>query len=156
MLCPSHKICSMCRSKLYAMEKVSSSTLHPFDSIPQENTTDTGAESSTELPEEGHGVKWTARCSDECVGGSRVAEASKDITDPSESSSSDATELHKYVGAAWNEASLESTESSISDGGELGGEFIPLNEGLTSFGISPISRRRERGAHMVRRKSRKL
>ena len=107
------------------MEKASSSALHPSDSIPQENTTDTSAESSTELPEEGHGVKWTARCSDECVGGSRVAEASKNFTDPSESSSSDATELHEYVGAAWNEAILKALKAVSVMVGNLAVNLFP-------------------------------
>ena len=73
MLSPSHKICSMCRRKLYVMQNTSSSALHLSDSIPQHSTENaswahtiqgvadheghdqltTDAEGSIELPDEG-------------------------------------------------------------------------------------------------------
>ena len=83
---------------------------------------------------------------DEDGSGSGVAEASKDVKDRSESSPSSVTDLIEYVGAAWYEDTLaedKSTESSASnrtDSSELDSELMNLNEGLASFGVSPISK----------------
>ena len=106
------------------------------------------AEGSIELPDEGCDLNKTTRCTDENGSGSGVSEASKDVKDRSESSPSSVTDLNEYVGAAWYEDTLaedESTESLSSasnhtDGSELDSELINLNEGLASFGVSPISK----------------
>ena len=87
MLSLSHKICSMCRRKLYVMQNTSSSALHLSDSIPQHSTEKsswadtsfliqgvvdheghdqlTDAEGSIELPDEACNLNKTTRCTDE-------------------------------------------------------------------------------------------
>ena len=107
MLSPSHKICSMCRRKLYVMQNTSSSALHLSDSIPQHSSEKsswadtsfliqrvvdhgghdqltTDAEGSIELPDEGCDLNKMTWCTDENGSGSGVAEASKDVKDRSE------------------------------------------------------------------------
>lgn len=114
LLSPSHMICSMCHRKLYAMQNTSSAG-HLSDSMRQnstENATDrsllihgavdhkdidqltTDAESGIELPDEGHNLNKTTRCSDEDGSVSSVAETSKD---GSESRHSGISDLNEYV-----------------------------------------------------------
>ena len=150
MLSPSHKICSMCRRKLYVIQNTSSSALHLSDSIPQHSTEKsswahtsvliqgvadheghdqltTDAEGSIELSDEGCELNKTTRCTDEDGSGSGVAEASKDVKDRSEYSPSSVTDLNEYVGAAWYEDTLaedESTESSSSASNHIDGSEL--------------------------------
>ena len=126
----------------------------------------TDAEGSTELPDEACDLNKTTRCTDEDGSGSGVAEASNDVKDRSESSPSSVTDLNEYVGAAWYEDTLaedESTESSSSvsnhtDGSELDSELFNLNEGLASFGVSPISKyqMQRKGSSYSQKKIRKV
>ena len=72
--------------------------------------------------------------------GSGVAEESVDLMAQSESSPS-VTDLNECVGAALYEGTdaVSQDDSSASSKGD--GEFIQINVGLASFGVSPVSKR---------------
>ena len=112
MLNPSQKICSMCRRKLYVM---------------QNRTLTANAEDRTdvELPDESHGED----VAEENVDLMAQSENSPCVTDLNEAA------LYEVTDAISEESTDCSASSKVED------EFIQMNVGLVSFGVSPLFKR---------------
>ena len=168
MLNPSQKICSMCRRKLYVMQNRTSSVLDLSDMVPQSssensNLADTSgvshvdqdqltanAEDRTdvELPDEGHGEDGI---------GSEVAEESVDLMAQSENSPC-VTDLNEAALYEVTDAISEDESTDCSASSKVEDEFIQMNVGLASFGVSPLSKRQmqRKGSSYGQKKLRKV
>ncbi|KAL5493367.1 hypothetical protein EMCRGX_G014541 [Ephydatia muelleri] len=180
MLNPSQKICSLCRRKLYAMQNRTSSVLDLSGIVPQSSNENSNLADTSEVSHVDHD-QFTANAEgrtdvelpDECridhivhhsdgedALGSGVAEESVDLMAQSENSPS-VTDLNECVGAALYEVTDaisedDSTDSSASS--KVEDEFIQINEGLASFGVSPLSKRQmqRKGSSYGQKKIRKI